>query len=159
MGVNSSIKTMVKIGILNDKSSLPYEPTKYKKGPSPRLWRTARLKKVKKSHHDLENQVCTFNGDLARRDQAITIHKGKGKFKQYKDILFKGWLSKGQKYFSGQSIFAEKTVKTKHVQCKKITGVLLYIRQRWARATFFWVRNRNSATWRKHFRNRNSATF
>ncbi len=24
---------------------------------------------------------------------------------------------------------------------------------------FFWVHNRNSATWRKHFRNRNSATF
>ncbi len=31
--------------------------------------------------------------------------------------------------------------------------------QRWARATFFWVRNRNSATWRKHLRNRKSATF
>ncbi len=31
--------------------------------------------------------------------------------------------------------------------------------QRWERATFFWVRNRNSATCRKHFRNRNSATF
>ncbi len=31
--------------------------------------------------------------------------------------------------------------------------------QRWARPTFFWVRNRNSATWRKHFRNRNAATF
>jgi hypothetical protein len=31
--------------------------------------------------------------------------------------------------------------------------------QRWACATFFSVRNRNSATGRKHFRNRNSATF
>ncbi len=31
--------------------------------------------------------------------------------------------------------------------------------QRWARATFFWVPNRNSATRRKHFRNHNSATF
>ncbi len=31
--------------------------------------------------------------------------------------------------------------------------------QRWARATFFLVRNRNSATESKHFRNRNSATF
>ncbi len=31
--------------------------------------------------------------------------------------------------------------------------------QRWARATFFWVHNRNSATWRNHFRNRNSSTF
>jgi hypothetical protein len=31
--------------------------------------------------------------------------------------------------------------------------------QRWARATFFRVRNRNSATRRKHFSNRNSATF
>ncbi len=30
--------------------------------------------------------------------------------------------------------------------------------QRWARATIFWVRNRNSATGRKHFRNCNSAT-
>ncbi len=30
---------------------------------------------------------------------------------------------------------------------------------RWARATFFWVRNHNSATWRKNIRNRNSATF
>jgi hypothetical protein len=36
---------------------------------------------------------------------------------------------------------------------------LLCIMQRWARATFFWDRNRNSATRRKHFRNRNSATF
>ncbi len=34
-----------------------------------------------------------------------------------------------------------------------------HIHQRWARATFFWVRNRNSATCRKHLRNRNSATF
>jgi hypothetical protein len=32
-------------------------------------------------------------------------------------------------------------------------------RQRWARATFFGVRKRNSATCRKNFRNRNSATF
>ncbi len=31
--------------------------------------------------------------------------------------------------------------------------------QRWARATFFWVRNRNSAIWKKHFRNHNMATF
>jgi hypothetical protein len=31
--------------------------------------------------------------------------------------------------------------------------------QRWAHATFFRVHNRNSATWRKHFRNRNSTTF
>ncbi len=31
--------------------------------------------------------------------------------------------------------------------------------QRWARATFFWVCNRNSATWRKHLCNRKSATF
>jgi hypothetical protein len=31
--------------------------------------------------------------------------------------------------------------------------------QRLARATFFLVRNRNSATRRKRFRNRNSATF
>ncbi len=35
----------------------------------------------------------------------------------------------------------------------------IYTVQRWARATFFWVRNRNSATWRKHLRNRKSATF
>ncbi len=31
--------------------------------------------------------------------------------------------------------------------------------QRWASATYFCVRNRNSATRRKHFSNRNSATF
>ncbi len=31
--------------------------------------------------------------------------------------------------------------------------------QRWSFATFFWVLNRNSSTWRKHFRYRNSATF
>ncbi len=31
--------------------------------------------------------------------------------------------------------------------------------RRWACATFFLVRNHNSATWRKHFYNRNSATF
>ncbi len=31
--------------------------------------------------------------------------------------------------------------------------------QRRARANFFWVRNRNSATWRKHFRDHNSAIY
>jgi hypothetical protein len=40
-----------------------------------------------------------------------------------------------------------------------LSWVFFEVEQRWARATFFWVRNRNSATWRKPFRNRNSATF
>jgi hypothetical protein len=35
----------------------------------------------------------------------------------------------------------------------------LCLYQRWARATFFRVNYRNSATWRKNFCNRNSATF
>ncbi len=44
------------------------------------------------------------------------------------------------------------SVNTSHLIKRKRTD-----KQRWARATFFWVRNRNSATWRKNFRNRNSA--
>ncbi len=40
-----------------------------------------------------------------------------------------------------------------YILCKSI------YEQRGARATFFWVRNRNSAIERKHFRNRYSATF
>ncbi len=36
---------------------------------------------------------------------------------------------------------------------------LFTYRQRWARVTFLKVRNCNFATWRKYYRNRNSATF
>jgi hypothetical protein len=57
--------------------------------------------------------VYTFFGDLARRDQAITIQIGKGKCKQYKDVPFKGWLSKGQMYFLQSKNICRKNCKDK----------------------------------------------
>ncbi len=57
-----------------------------------RLWRTAWLK-------GLKTYFGTYLEDQVWRDQTWLYQKEKGKFKECKNALFKGWFLKGQMHF------------------------------------------------------------